>query len=389
MALFEPFSTDPYPTFNDPFYIDPFFDYGWGDFGRGWERDRGDFGRGTLTRSNAPIQNVVPRHARSRVMAEREGDIVWRPATDVYDTEEAFVIHVDLPGVPREDISIDLRNREIVIFGESKRKPSYETASSCVRERNIGRFRKHVLLPPREDLDLEQIKAAYENGLLEIRIPRKNPRGAKSIPLPDIQFIRRVLENSRRAKSSKKNDPPRPPNAFFLFRNALHTHLSVHNLKVPQVSSAAGRLWDCAEEETKNQYTRLQEIAKVLHLEMHPGYVYRPRKSRKTFQKIITNPSINSSTTIPPLISPSSIPPSSITSSFIATTIPFSTSDKSFTQLFNLRKHQIKYRARREFCSPQPEFSFNISSALQLSHQFHQQQDEPYNEWIDWGDNLQ
>ncbi|CAG8446010.1 12679_t:CDS:2 [Acaulospora morrowiae] len=102
---------------------------------------------------------------------------------------------------------------------------------------------------------------------------------AESIPLPDTQFIRRVLENSRRAKSNKKNDPPRPPNAFFLFRNALHTHLSAHNLKVPQVSSAAGRLWDCAEEETKSQYTRLQEIAKFLHLEMHPGYVYRPRKS--------------------------------------------------------------------------------------------------------------
>ncbi|CAG8639460.1 3093_t:CDS:2 [Dentiscutata erythropus] len=101
---------------------------------------------------------------------------------------------------------------------------------------------------------------------------------AEHIPLPDTHFIKRVLENSRRAKS-KKNDPPRPPNAFFLFRNALHIHLSTHNLKVPQVSMAAGKLWDNATEKTKSQYTRLQEIAKVLHLEMHPGYVYRPRKS--------------------------------------------------------------------------------------------------------------
>ncbi|CAG8834563.1 25770_t:CDS:1, partial [Racocetra persica] len=101
---------------------------------------------------------------------------------------------------------------------------------------------------------------------------------AEHVPLPDTHFIKRVLENSRRAKS-KKNDPPRPPNAFFLFRNALHIHLSTHNLKVPQVSMAAGKLWDNATEKTKSQYTRLQEIAKVLHLEMHPGYVYRPRKS--------------------------------------------------------------------------------------------------------------
>ncbi|CAG8484133.1 13652_t:CDS:2 [Cetraspora pellucida] len=95
---------------------------------------------------------------------------------------------------------------------------------------------------------------------------------AEHIPLPDTHFIKRVLENSRRAKS-KKNDPPRPPNAFFLFRNALHIHLSTHNLKVPQVSMAAGKLWDNATEKTKSQYTRLQEIAKVLHLEMHPAQI--------------------------------------------------------------------------------------------------------------------
>src|SRR5437868_12998064 len=64
---------------------------------------------------------------------------------------------------------------------------------------------------------------------------------AEHIPLPDTQYIKRVLENSRRAKS-KKNDPPRPPNAFFLFRNALHSHLSARNLKVPQVSMTAGEL---------------------------------------------------------------------------------------------------------------------------------------------------
>src|SRR5436190_4149945 len=75
---------------------------------------------------------------------------------------------------------------------------------------------------------------------------------AEHIPLPDTQYIKRVLENSRRAKS-KKNDPPRPPNAFFLFRNALHSHLAARNLKVPQVSMAAGELWGAASEETKSQ----------------------------------------------------------------------------------------------------------------------------------------
>ncbi|RHZ76940.1 hypothetical protein Glove_187g86 [Diversispora epigaea] len=189
MALFDTFVIDPDSTFYDPFFREPLFDYGGWDLGSGWRdlgwdtdflgRDRGDYGREASTRKgdfrrNAPIQNVVPRHARSRVMAEREGDnIVWRPSTDIYDTGDDFVIHVDLPGVPREDISIDLCDGKLIVFGESKRKPSYEAAASHVRERNIGRFRKHVFLPPREDLDVEQIKATYENGLLEIKIPRK------------------------------------------------------------------------------------------------------------------------------------------------------------------------------------------------------------------------
>ncbi|GBC50971.2 mating-type m-specific polypeptide mc 2 [Rhizophagus irregularis DAOM 181602=DAOM 197198] len=112
---------------------------------------------------------------------------------------------------------------------------------------------------------------------------------AEHIPLPDTQYIKRILENSRRAKS-KKNDPPRPPNAFFLFRNALNSHLATRNLKVPQISMAAGELWGTASEEIKNHYTKLQEIAKVLHLEMHPGYVYRPRKNFPT-----PNPPIHSS----------------------------------------------------------------------------------------------
>ncbi|CAJ0857334.1 4197_t:CDS:2, partial [Entrophospora sp. SA101] len=104
----------------------------------------------------------------------------------------------------------------------------------------------------------------------------------EQIPFPDTNFIKRLLENSRKSKLSrktKKNDPPRPPNAFFLFRNSVHFYLSSLNLKVPQISTTSGKLWFEATEETKTKYSKLQSIAKILHLEMYPGYVYRPRKN--------------------------------------------------------------------------------------------------------------
>ncbi|CAG8617478.1 14614_t:CDS:2, partial [Racocetra fulgida] len=101
-------------------------------------RDYGTTDRGT--RRRAPIQDRIPRHVESRVMTEKEGDVVWRE------------------GVPREDISIDLRDRELIVQGESKRAATYESATSRVRERSL-------------DLTIEQkdIEAKYENGLLEIK----------------------------------------------------------------------------------------------------------------------------------------------------------------------------------------------------------------------------
>ncbi|KAF0420352.1 HSP20-like chaperone [Gigaspora margarita] len=113
----------------------------------------------------------IPRHAESRVMTEREGDVVWRPATDVFETSEFFFIHIDLPGVPKDDISIDLRDRELIVQGDSKGF-TYECATSRVRERNIGRFRKHVYLPRDISITKDDVEASYRDGLLEIKIPR-------------------------------------------------------------------------------------------------------------------------------------------------------------------------------------------------------------------------
>ncbi|CAG8577569.1 13220_t:CDS:2 [Ambispora leptoticha] len=139
---------------------------------------------------------------------------------------------------------------------------------------------------------------------------------AEDVPFPQPELIQRILSNSRRAvrvstggggknnnnndtiipKSSaninhnhsakkKRNEPPRPPNNFFLFRHALHLHLSNLSLKVPQVSVAAGILWDNALPNTKAYYSNLQSMAKEWHLKMYPGYVYRPRRAVKKLSK--------------------------------------------------------------------------------------------------------
>ncbi|CAG8679826.1 4297_t:CDS:2, partial [Dentiscutata heterogama] len=182
MAFFDPFE-----RFLDPFY-DPTFDLSLpyvfvndlttpsDRLDKSWNRDRwGNRDRWDRTgwgdreaRRRVPIQDRIPRHVDSRVMTEREGDVVWRPATDVFETSDYFIVHIDLPGVPKEDISIDLRDRELIVQGDSKGF-NYECATSRVRERNIGRFRKHVYLPRDISIAKEDIDANYQDGLLELK----------------------------------------------------------------------------------------------------------------------------------------------------------------------------------------------------------------------------
>ncbi|CAG8571658.1 17235_t:CDS:2 [Cetraspora pellucida] len=183
--------------FNDPFFslYDPYFDSGirsprtstfdwtpdtsWSTFSIGPETPTWDqttsrtLDTAPRSRNSLPISDQS-RNVGSRIKVNKMGDVVWRPATDIYDTNDAFIIHIDLPGVPKEDISIDLRNVELTIQGESKRKPAYEAATSRVRERRVGKFRKVVFLPRDCTLKRDNIEANFQNGLLEIKVPRSS-----------------------------------------------------------------------------------------------------------------------------------------------------------------------------------------------------------------------
>ena len=91
----------------------------------------------------------------------------WRPATDVFDDEKEIIVHVDLPGIPKEEISIDVDPAQVTIHGERKGVEGFESATNRVRERGIGKFRKIVRLPT--GCDVDNIQSKYKDGLLELK----------------------------------------------------------------------------------------------------------------------------------------------------------------------------------------------------------------------------
>jgi len=94
----------------------------------------------------------------------------WTPAVDIYATEQAIVVHLDLPGVQREDIDIQLTGETLTIKGV-RRFAREETDRQYMRiERPYGAFlRSFTLGIP---IDQHNMKATYSDGVLEVILPK-------------------------------------------------------------------------------------------------------------------------------------------------------------------------------------------------------------------------
>lgn len=94
----------------------------------------------------------------------------WTPRVDLSETDNAYLIQLDVPGVAREDFNINFQDGMLTVSGERKTEETKEDESYVRVERSRGRFYRSFSLP--KTVDAEQIKADYKNGVLTIDIPK-------------------------------------------------------------------------------------------------------------------------------------------------------------------------------------------------------------------------
>jgi len=96
------------------------------------------------------------------------------PQLDIAETDQAYVLSVDLPGVDGKDIDLSADDDALTIRAE--RKHAHESGDDSVRfhrvERSVGRFERTLSLPV--DADTESIAAEFNNGVLEVTVPRRD-----------------------------------------------------------------------------------------------------------------------------------------------------------------------------------------------------------------------
>jgi HSP20 family protein len=92
----------------------------------------------------------------------------FTPLADIEETDDAYVVDIELPGVRKEDVSVEMSGRRLVVTGERKEK---ERKGILRRQtRTVGRFRYEVVLPG--DVNDAGIDASLDHGVLSIRIPK-------------------------------------------------------------------------------------------------------------------------------------------------------------------------------------------------------------------------
>jgi HSP20 family protein len=89
------------------------------------------------------------------------------PLLDVRETEDEYLVMVDLPGVKSEDVTIEFNDQVLTISGS---RVPVETGQSQLVERPYGSFVRNLTLP--KGVDGDQIKADYHDGVLELHIPK-------------------------------------------------------------------------------------------------------------------------------------------------------------------------------------------------------------------------
>ncbi|MET0764360.1 MAG: Hsp20/alpha crystallin family protein [Blastococcus sp.] len=101
----------------------------------------------------------------------------WVPLADIEETDDAYVIEMELPGVKKDDVDIEINGRELTVSGEVKEK---ERAGILRRRtRKVGEFHYAVTLPM--EIDAENVKADLDDGILSITVPKSQKAKSRRV----------------------------------------------------------------------------------------------------------------------------------------------------------------------------------------------------------------
>jgi HSP20 family protein len=111
--------------------------------------------------------------------------VAWSPKIDVFERDNRLVTRVDLPGMRKEDVSVEVTDGHLALSGERKREREEKKDNFYRTEREYGRFYRAVPLP--EGAKLEDVKATFLDGVLEVsvRLPARSEASVRKVQIEE------------------------------------------------------------------------------------------------------------------------------------------------------------------------------------------------------------
>ena len=117
------------------------------------------------------------------------------PHTDMYEEKDKLVMKTELPGIDKEDLDISLEGDKLTIRAEKKEEVK-EDATNHIREMRYGRYFRSVTLP--YPVKEDKISAKYDNGVLELRLPK-----AEEVKTKKIEIKAQISEDETKKRQRK------------------------------------------------------------------------------------------------------------------------------------------------------------------------------------------
>jgi HSP20 family protein len=129
-------------------------------------------------RMNRLFEDATQRRTQADARAGDEFERAdWTPASDIYETESGYLIAMDLPGIDREALEIDVDDNRLIVKGTREIDESKQHRT----ERPKGKFLRTFSVPG--SVDQGKIGAEYKDGVLQIRLPKRSEQKAKRIDI--------------------------------------------------------------------------------------------------------------------------------------------------------------------------------------------------------------
>ena len=124
------------------------------------------------------INQIFNRHSGYTPVAPSEAKD-WSPRVDIHESGDKYTVRTELPGVEKDAVSVSIDENVLTIKGTKQFIDAKDGEQWKRVETQYGEFTRSFTLP--DEVDVDQVSAAYKNGVLELSIPKVEPKKAKMI----------------------------------------------------------------------------------------------------------------------------------------------------------------------------------------------------------------